>query len=327
MAGAFTIAAATSVKQARTLLLGATPPNSSFTQVSNFSAPKIARAYRLGFRKPAWTWFAADEGGAVLGVVAGWGAAARTTAGILDLLDLPSDPVIAAALLERAVADSTEPGRRSIEVIHFVPIESTLDDPPLAALVAALAASGFRLLVRRHRYRMIVADARVDIPSTDLRFEALDSESDRRLPAMLAEILVGSLDAHDIAAMAKGDLATVASETAVEFLEGDPWDSFFLAIDPGGATVGLVVGGLRGSPDVGVASFVGVSHRHRGNGYAAQLLGFITARTIAAGAGILVGETDDDNFPMDAAFRRVGFPHTESRLDFVRDLDTSAVQK
>ncbi len=88
-----------------------------------------------------------------------------------------------------------------------------------------------------------------------------------------------------------------------------------------------MVGGLRGSPDVGVASFVGVSHRHRGNGYAAQLLGFITARTIAAGAGILVGETDDDNFPMDAAFRRVGFPHTESRLDFVRDLDTSAVQK
>ena len=84
--------------------------------------------------------------------------------------------------------------------------------------------------------------------------------------------------------------------------------------------MGLVVGGLRGSPDVGVASFIGVSHRYRGNGYAAQLLGWISARMIADNAQILIGETDDDNFPMDAAFTRVGYPHTESRIDFVREI-------
>jgi hypothetical protein len=33
-----------------------------------------------------------------------------------------------------------------------------------------------------------------------------------------------------------------------------------------------------------------------------------------------VGETDDDNFPMAAAFTKVGYPHTESRIDLVRDL-------
>jgi GNAT superfamily N-acetyltransferase len=318
----FTIASPASADQARALLIGATPPNSSFTQLSNFSAERIDRALRLGFRRPDWVWFASDGNGAVLGVVAGWGAAARTTAAILDFLDLPTDPQIASALLERAVADSIEPGRKSLEVIHFLPTESTLTDPDLASLVDTLAQSGFRILVRRHRYRLPVLSTPVMIPETELSFEPLESKDDPRLPAILAEILVGSLDAHDVAAMATGDLQTVARETATEFLEGDPWESFFLAVDPAGATVGLVVGGLRGSPDIGVASFIGVSHLHRGHGYAAQLLGWITTRMVGDGAQFIIGETDDDNFPMDAAFTRVGYPHTESRIDFVRRIRT-----
>jgi GNAT superfamily N-acetyltransferase len=112
----------------------------------------------------------------------------------------------------------------------------------------------------------------------------------------------------------------VAAETVTEFLGYDPADSFFLGRDPAGAVVGLVVGGLRGSPEIGVASFIGVSHLHRGRGYAAQLLGWITARIIADNAQFVIGETDDDNFPMSAAFTRIGYPHTESRIDFVREL-------
>lgn len=316
----FTIAAAESAEQARALLLGATPPNASFTQTSNFSEEKIDRALRLGFRKPAWVWFATNEAGAVLGVVAGWGAATRETPGILDFLDLPDDPQIAVELLDRAVADSREPGRRSVEIIHFLSSESRLDDSDLASLVEVLTAAKFRMLVRRHRYRLPVLSTAITIPDTRLTFETLDSEDDPRLPAILAEILVGSLDAHDVAALATGDLETVARETAKEFLEGDPWESFFLAVDPAGATVGLAVGGLRGSPDIGVASFIGVSHLHRGHGYAAQLLGWITTRIIGESAQFIIGETDDDNFPMDAAFTKVGYPHTESRIDFVREI-------
>ncbi|HMH59610.1 MAG TPA: GNAT family N-acetyltransferase [Galbitalea sp.] len=316
----FTISAATSVDQARGLLRSATPPNDSFTQTSNFSDEKIDRALRLGFRRPAWVWFAADESGTVLGIVAGWGAESRTTADILDFLDLPEDPEIAHALLERAVADSTEPGRRTFEVIHFLPSESSLDDPDLAALIATLAASGFRMLVRRHRFRLPVRTAAITIPDTELTFEPIAGADDPRLVQVMGEILVGSLDAHDVAALAKGDLETVAAETVTEFLGYDPADSFFLGRDPAGAVVGLVVGGLRGSPEIGVASFIGVSHLHRGRGYAAQLLGWITARVIADNAQFVIGETDDDNFPMAAAFTRVGYPHTESRIDFVREL-------
>jgi GNAT superfamily N-acetyltransferase len=316
----FTISAASSVDQARALLRSATPPNDSFTQLSNFSDEKIDRALRLGFRRPAWMWFATDENRAVLGVVAGWGAASRTSADILDFLDLPHDAEVARALLERAVADSIEPGRRSLEVIHFLPSDSSLDEPRLAGLISTLGASGFRMLVRRHRYRLPVRTAPIAIPDTDLAFEVISGADDPRLLQVMREILVGSLDAHDVAALAKGDLDTVAAETVTEFLGYDPADSFFLASDPAGAVVGLVVGGLRGSPDIGVASFIGVSHLHRGHGYAAQLLGWMTRRLITRNAEFVIGETDDDNFPMAAAFTKVGYPHTESRIDFVRDL-------
>jgi GNAT superfamily N-acetyltransferase len=316
----FAISASVSVAQARSLLGSATPPNHSFTQLSNFSDEKIDRALTLAIRRPEWVWFAADTNGSILGVVAGWGAAARTRVDILDFLDLPKDPAVAHALLERAVADSSEPGRRSLEIIHFLPSESSLDDPQLAGLIATLAASGFRMLVRRHRYRLPVRTADITTPDTELTFEAIAGADDPRLVQVMREILVGSLDAHDVAALANGDLDTVAAETVAEFLGLDPADSFFLAIDRAGAVVGLVVGGLRGSPEIGVASFIGVSHRHRGRGYASQLLGWITARVIAENAQFVIGETDDDNFPMAAAFTRVGYPHTESRIDFVREL-------
>ena len=316
----FTIAAATSAEQARRLLVGATPPNSSFTQTSNFSAEKIDRALRLGFRRPDWVWFAADEEERVLGVVAGWGAASRTVADILDFLDLPKDPTIAAALLKRAVADSVEPGRTTFELLHFLPSDARLDDPELARLIDTLADSGFRMLVRRHRYRLPVLTTEIAIPQTELSFEAIAGPDDPRLLQVMTEILVGSLDAHDVAALERAELDTVAADTVKEYLGLDPVDGFFLALDQSGAVVGLVIGGLRGSPEIGIASFIGVSHLHRGNGYAAQLLGWITERMVGQNAQFIIGETDDDNFPMAAAFSKVGYPHTESRIDFVREL-------
>jgi GNAT superfamily N-acetyltransferase len=320
------ITRATTKAQARALLLAATPPNSSFTQSRNFSTEQIDRALRLGFRKPPWVWAAHDVNDNLLGVVAGWGSKARKTPFILDFLDLPIEsPDVAHALLDRAVADSSEPGRSTIEIIHFLPTDSATNDPEVAAFIDLLAASGFRLLVRRRRYRMDVLAGTADVPDTALQFDSLERADDPRLPAILGEILVGSLDAHDIDALTRSDLSTVARDTADEYLEMDPVDSMFLALDPtipdaGDRVVGLVIGGLRGTAENGTASFIGVSHRHRGKGYAAQLLGWITKRMVGAGALFIIGETDDGNFPMAAAFTRVGYPQTESRIDFVREL-------
>lgn len=126
------------------------------------------------------------------------------------------------------------------------------------------------------------------LADTELRFDSLERSDDPRLLAVLAEILVGSRDAHDIDALRRADLQTVAAETAEEYLEFDPFDSMFLAIEPSGEVVGLVIGDLRSSSETGTASFI--------------------------------GGTDDDNFPMAAAFTKVGYPNTESRIDLVRDL-------
>jgi GNAT superfamily N-acetyltransferase len=319
------ISVAGSAAEARELLVQATAPNSSFTQQRNFSVEQIDRALRLGFRKPRWVWVARDSDGTVLGVVAGWGAEHRQTPFILDFLDLPLErPEVARAILDRAVLDSAEPGRATMEIIHFLPSESALDDDDVARLLDALAASGFRMLVRRHRYRLDVLATEITVPGTRLRFDSIERADDPRLPAIMSEILVGSLDAHDVDALGRGDLETVAAETVAEYLEMDPFESMFLALDPAGTVVGLVIGGLRGSAEIGTASFIGVSHLHRGNGYAAQLLGWITKRIIGDGALFIIGETDDDNFPMAAAFARVGYPHTESRIDLVRDLGAAA---
>jgi GNAT superfamily N-acetyltransferase len=318
----FRVAVPPTVADARALLVAATPPNRSFTQVLNFSAERIDRALRLGLRKPEWVWAALADDGTTLGVVAGWGAEARDTPWILDFLSLPAErPDVSIALLERAVADSSRPEEAPLEIIHFLPIDSATDDPQVQALVQILDIAGFRMLVRRHRYRMTVAEADLQLPQTTLRFEVITGPDDPRLVAVLEETLVGSLDAHDTADLAAaelrgGSLHTVAVDTAREYLEFDPADSMFLAIDDAGEVVGLVVGGLRGSPEVGTASFIGVSHRHRGKGYAGQLLGWITARIIDAGAAYIVGETDDQNFPMANAFEKIGYPHTESRIDF-----------
>jgi GNAT superfamily N-acetyltransferase len=271
-------------------------------------------------------WAAHDAAGAQLGVVAGWGARSRKTPFILDFLDLPiGSPKVAQALLERAVEDSAEPGRATIEIIYFLPTDASLEDPRVAAFVELLGEAGFRLLVRRHRYRLDVLAGQVTVPPTALRFDSLERTDDPRLPAVLEEILVGSLDAHDIDALSRNDLSRVARDTADEYLEIDPVESMFLAIDPAirqseHQVVGLVIGGLRGSAENGTASFIGVSHRHRGKGYAGQLLGWITKRMIGEGALFIIGETDDGNFPMAAAFSSVGYPQTESRIDFVRDL-------
>lgn len=312
---------AESADQARELLANSTPPNSSFTQQRNFSAEQIDRSLATGSRKPNWVWGARNPNGEILAVVAGWGAAARKTPFILDFLDLPSDrPDVAVALLNRAVDESAEAGRATIEVIHFLPTESELTNPEVAGLFDILTKSGFRMLVRRHRYRLEVLTAKITIPPTKLRFDSVERADDPRLPAIMAEILVGSLDAHDVDALRRGNIETVAVETVREFLEFDPYESWYLAIDPEDNIVGLVIGGLRGSPERATASFIGVSHRFRGHGYAAQQLGWITKKLIGDGAIFIVAETDDDNFPMAAAFTRIGYPHTESRIDLVRDL-------
>ncbi|MDQ1572087.1 MAG: hypothetical protein QOF79_2761 [Actinomycetota bacterium] len=308
----------TSTDDARRILAAATPAIDSPTQKLNLSGDQLALVFDRGFRRPEWVWEARDSDGRSLGVVAGWGGPDFPAPRILDVVAVPLEGhEVGVQLLNRAIEESAALGTPRIEIIQFAPAVDPLMDDGVIATRALIEACDYRMLVQRFRYELVVADSRPNIPPTRLRFESVASADDPRLEQIMAELLVGSLDAHDIAALATGDLAAVARETVAEYAGLDPIESFFLAIDESNDVVGLVIGGMRTSRDRGVASFIGVSHRHRGRGYAGQLLGFITARIIDQGARLIIGETDQGNVPMAKAFTFVGYPQTESRIDFV----------
>jgi GNAT superfamily N-acetyltransferase len=317
-----TFSSPTSTADARRILAAATPAIDSPTQKHNLSGDQLDLVFDRGFRRPEWVWEARDSDGRSVGVVAGWGGPDFPAPRILDVVAIPLDDAVpleshGAQLLKRAIEESAALGTPRIEIIQFAPAVDPLVDDGVIAIRALIEACDYRMLVQRFRYELVVADNPPNIPPTRLRFEPVASADDPRLEQIMAELLVGSLDAHDIAALAKGDLAAVARETIAEYSGLDPIESFFLAIDESNDVVGLVIGGMRTSKDRGVASFIGVSHRHRGRGYAGQLLGFITARIIDQGARLIIGETDQGNVPMAKAFTFVGYPQTESRFDFV----------
>jgi ribosomal protein S18 acetylase RimI-like enzyme len=314
--------------EARAALAAASVVIDSPTQRQIFSIAHIDDSFARGFRKPEWVWTAIDVDGAALGTVAAWGPPGRKDPWLLDFLDLPiNQRDVACALVTRAIEDCTALGSRELDINLFVTADDPLDEPTTAAVVAILEECRYRILVQRRRYRLEPATSTVWIPPLTLRFDPATGPDDPRLVDVYEEILVGSLDAHDQRALDSGDIRSVARETIVEYLELDPIESFFLAIategDDEGKVVGLVIGGLRGSADRGVASFIGVSHRYRGRGYASQLLGWITAKIIDEGAAAIIAETDVANVPMAKAFDAIGYPQVEGRIDLVA-VDTDA---
>jgi ribosomal protein S18 acetylase RimI-like enzyme len=315
----FRIIQPSTIEEAARLLADATQLIDSPHQATLFSAEHQRAAFARGARKPRWVWAAVDSGERTIGVVAGWGSAAGQAPGRIDLIDVPLDrPAVAAALLDRAT-ESMAAGGGDLEIDLFgPPSEVPEQDPTVACLVAICESVGYRTLVVRRRFELDTS-TRFVVPQTLLRFEPATGIDDPRLTRVYAETLPGTLDAHSIAALGSSDPQRVADEELQEIFELDDADGAVrLAIEPGGEAVGLVVGGFRGNAERAVASFVGVSHRHRGRGYARQLLGWISAELTAQGARKIIGETDVPNRPMAAAFTAIGYRQTDSRIDLVR---------
>ena len=320
----FTISTASSVAQARSVLRSATPPNQSFTQLGNFSDEKIDRALKLKFRRPAWVWFAARQDGAVLGAVAGWGAAARRPPTSSTFLDLPGKTPKSRTRCSNALSRTqANRGRRSVETIHFLPSESRLRTiTALGELVETLAASRFRMLGATPSTGCPFVGRRSHNPGHRPHFRGRSKarRTIRGFARVLREILVGSLDAHDVVAIAKGDLETVAAGDDKEFLERRPVRNHFSSPSTRRRRRRAR---RRGPCGVRPRS---VSRRSSvfliftaARGYAAQLLGWITkessATTPSSSSAKRMMTTSHGG-----AFAKVGYPHTESRIDFLREI-------
>lgn len=284
-----------------------------------FAEGYAARGFSLWNRRPGWCWAALDAGGEQIAFVAAAGSTAGVPA-VIDVLDLPpDDPATASALLAAAADDLVSDHHLTeIELVLYSPVDDApLERADVAPLLAAVTGAGFRVLVLRRNYLLHPATDDWHRIGTELRFEPVSSIDDERLTALHLAVLTGSLDAHHRQALQQQPPAEVSSEELASMKSADGIGAFFLAVDPAGNDVGLVVG-APWTEDRGAVAFVGVHPDFRGHGYAAQLTSWMTDRLVGQNVQQIIADTDVVNIPMASAFRAVGFPQIQTRIDFVR---------
>lgn len=300
---------------AKALLAASPSPFDSPTQHRYRSTAHLDDTFSQGRRRPEWVWAVRRTDGSV-GSVAVLGNNAGTPL-VLDHFGLTGDAPTDQALLCHASDAARALGVTEAGV--FAPPAATLDSPTVKPLGDALRAAGWDLLVERLHYEFEPSPDLADGPN-DLDLVPLGDPDDPRLRSLLTDVMVGSLDAHDLLAIQQGGIAAAVDEVIGDLLE-DPVECIRLAYDPSRpdlppkTPVGLV--SWRAFPETGrgFVFFVGVGSGHRGHGYSARMLAAATGDLIASGATTLIADADLGNAPMAASFAKIGWPVTETRID------------
>lgn len=278
-----------------------------------------ARGFSLGNRRPEWCWAALDPADDQVAFVAAAGSTAGVPA-VIDVLDLPPDHPVAASALLAAAADTlmSEHQLSEIELVVYSPVDDApLDRDDIKPTLAAIAGAGFELLVLRRNYLLRPASDDWHHVDTELTFQPVHSLYEQRLTSLHQALLTNSLDEHHRRALQQQAPAEVSREELASMESADGIGAFFIAVDATGRDVGLVVG-APWTEDRGAVAFVGVHPEFRGHGYAAQLTSWMTDRLVSLNVQQIIADTDIANTPMASAFRTVGFPQIQTRIDFVR---------
>lgn len=307
---------ATSADEAHRLLSSSPLPLDSPTQRRIRGDLHLTHVLDTGRRRADWVWVA-EDGEEVIGTIAGHG----DPTGQLHLLDhfwLPDDPEFAVDFFGHVTDHVRRLGAE--DLLLFGPPGSTrhslASDPATSALISAIESAGWRHLIDRLHYEFEpTPDLAGDI-AVDLRFESVTDQSDPRLVKTHRQVMVGTLDAHDAEATERLGYAAACRESLQFLLDADPVECIHLAFDAEDRPVGMISG--RAMPGGrAFVLFVGVAQAHRGRHYSRQLLAWMTRRLLAQGGTTLIADTDVTNTPMAAGFAAVGWPVTESRIDFV----------
>lgn len=301
-----------SVDEALTLLASSTMPVDSPTQRRIRSDENLRDYLGSGRRRPEWVWGVRREDSPdVLGVV---GAFGTQSIFLLDVFGVPDEAHVARELVARVTLEALAE-HDPVEVCLFAPPGATVDDAALAPLVDPLHAAGWRLLVERRHYEFEATPGLGAGEDTALGFDRLDDPDDQRLVVCFREVMRETLDAHDRELVERLGFEAACAESRTD-LVADAVDHIHLASTPGGEVVGMVSGFVHANGRA-VVDFVGVAHDHRGRGYGRQLLAWQTRRLLDEGGTTLIADTDNHNAPMARAFAEVGWPQTETRIDFV----------
>jgi GNAT superfamily N-acetyltransferase len=256
-----------------------------------------------------WSWVALRDG-RVVARAAWWGKDGDTRPVALDWLDFAEGEAATAAELLRTAPLYAEydlllpPGWRDLPAVRAA-AEARMD---------AAEQAGMRRLVERYRYTWVAGEN--PLPARTGRLECRPEPDDAAFRRVMADIMTGTLDAHDRRMLDERGLEAALDES-IGFLDwlASPSHWRRVAYTPGGEVAGLHVPAENpAGPCIG---FVGVVPGQRGRGYAYDLLVECTNDLADRGATRIAAATDRGNFPMAAGFARAGYPITQERVNFV----------
>ncbi|MER7788210.1 GNAT family N-acetyltransferase [Streptomyces sp. NPDC097640] len=261
-----------------------------------------------GEYRPDWTWVALRDG-RVVARAAWWGVADATEPTALDWFDFAEGEADAAAELLR-----TAPLRAEFSLLAPPGWRERPEERAAAqARIDAAVAGGMELLVERYRYEWT---PECGLPERQGRLEFRPEPDDAVIADVLRRVMPGTLDAHDLRAIAQGGVGAAVGEL-MDFLNWcpSPREWWRLAWTPEGELVGIQV--PAHNPTGPCVGYIGVVEGQRGHGYAYDLLVECTHDLVERGATKIAAATDQPNLPMARHFAKAGYPITQERIDLV----------
>ncbi len=284
---------------------------------TGLSAGEVLAEIEAGRIRPEWSVLAIDESGAVIGRAMWWGRDTSVPIA-LDVWDVdahvPGRDSLATALLHAGHEALSSQGV-AVPLPHTMRLPNAwLDHPALVAEVdlktRAAAAAGMTGVNERLQFQWD-ADGPLPPEPGSLVFAPADDDAFVRLFAAAA---AGSLDV-----MTRRELESSSPDemarAEIDYYRACPGERswWHTAATTDGTVVGIAI--PSATPTNRNVGYLAVLPEHRGRGYVDEILAFITRFHAEHGAPRITATTDTANAPMAAAFRRVGFRGTETRLD------------
>ncbi|MFD1940288.1 GNAT family N-acetyltransferase [Nonomuraea mangrovi] len=271
-----------------------------------------------GDYRPAWVWIAL-RGDEIVGRASFWGPPDAEHPWALDFFDFDTVET-GAALLEAAYAALVTPGYHSPigrrpEYNLFLPADWRERPDAKAdadARIKAAETAGLDFHVERLNLRW---EREYGLPPRSTRLTFSPVTDDQILLGLLAEIVTGSLDAWDRRELHTRTPRDVAAET-VAMVADMPGGRhrWRLGHDASGELVGVVM--PTRNPRSATIGYIGVDRRHRGHGYAYDLLAEAMHIFAEEGEPSISDSTDVGNAPMAAVFDRIGYRVVGRRMLF-----------
>jgi RimJ/RimL family protein N-acetyltransferase len=264
---------------------------------------------------PEWCFVIEEEGGRDRGRVALWTLPGMDDPLALVLLDVTWDePSAGARLLEDVLERARSLGAREIgHALDAPPMQPQWPgSPDRRAELLESVGFVFRRETSRSEWRR---ENGLPALVRRLDFRALEEVGEEAFVGAIERVSEGTLDREIQDERDKLGPAEAARRffELERKLEYDPaWCR--LAYAPDGGLVGLVMPARN--PTSAVINYIGVVPEHRGRGYVDDLLAEGTAALLDAGAERVRADTDTQNRPMAAAFRRAGYEEFAKRREY-----------